>query len=166
MSTLPFIAGLLSVLVGAVVPLLKEIVRNLRKKSKGEKFFGSPFGKAVLKALDLDRTPDSPELLFTELSEASKKMDGVVSRIQEYTQMREAAVTKLEMQLGQLTQQEGQLRKTIEQLQQVPLPAAEYFASLVTKGEKGSALRDYVLFTSGVVVSAIVTIILKRFGLA
>ena len=70
------------------------------------------------------------------------------------------------MQLGDLTQQEGQLRKTIQELQQVPLPAAEYFASLVNKGEKSSALRDYVLFTAGVVVSAVVTVVLKHFGLA
>jgi len=163
---MPFIAGLLSALIGAVVPLVKEIIGDLRKKSKGEKFFASRVGKAVLKALDLDKAPDSPELLFAELSETSQKMDGIVSRIQQYTKMRELAVTKLETQLGQLAQQEHQLRESVEQLQQVPLPAAEYFASLVNEREKSSALRDYVLFTAGVVVSAIVTIILKHFGLA
>jgi len=75
-------------------------------------------------------------------------------------------VTKLEAQLSQLTQEEGELRKRIEGLQQVPLPAAEYFATLVNKGEKSSALRDYILFTAGVVVSAIVAVVLKHFGLA
>ncbi len=43
---------------------------------------------------------------------------------------------------------------------------AEYFATLVNKGEKSSALRDYILFTAGVVVSAIVAVVLKHFGLA
>jgi hypothetical protein len=105
-------------------------------------------------------------LLFAELSEASKKMDGVVSRIQEFTKMRESAVLKLETQLSTLSAQEGELRKTIQQLQQVPLPAAEYFARLVNKGEKSSALRDYVLFFAGVVVSTIVAIVLKHFGMA
>ncbi len=80
--------------------------------------------------------------------------------------MRESAVAKLETQLGKLSQEEGQLRKTIEELQQVPLPAAEYFASLVNKDNKRGTLRDYVLFVAGVVVSAIVTIALKHFGLA
>jgi L-lysine 2,3-aminomutase len=93
-------------------------------------------------------------------------MDGIVARIQEYTKVREQSVTKLEEQLGLLTQQEEELRQRIEKLKDVPLPAAEYFASLVNKGEKSSALRDYVLFAAGVVVTAGVTILLKHFGLA
>jgi hypothetical protein len=166
MFSLTLLAGVVSALLGALFPLLREAIGALRRKSKGEKFFSSPIGKGLLQTLDLDKEPDGPELLFTELSETSKKMDSIVSRIQEYTKVREVAVTKLEEQLGELTQQEGQLRKTIEELQHVPLPAAEYFASLVNKGEKSRALRDYVLFTAGVVVSAVVTVVLKHFGLA
>lgn len=48
----------------------------------------------------------------------------------------------------------------------VPLPVADYFASMVSKGEKSSAIRDYGLFTAGVVVSEIVGIVLKHFGWA
>lgn len=160
------LAVLLSALVGAVIPLMKELVRDLRKKGKAQEFFASSFGKAVLKALDLDKPKDTPETLFKDLSEASSKMDGIVARIQEYTKGREQSVTKLESQLGLLTQQEEELRKRIEGLKQVPLPAAEYFATLVNKGEKSSAFRDYILFTAGVVVSAVVAVLLKHFGLA
>ncbi len=77
-----------------------------------------------LKGLDLDRPKDSPEILFNELTEASRKMDGIVARIQEYTRGCQVSVTKLEAQLSQLTQEEGELRKRIEGLQQVPLPAS------------------------------------------
>jgi hypothetical protein len=160
------LAALLSALIGAVIPLMKELVRDLRKKGKAQEFFASSFGKAVLKALDLDKPKDTPETLFKDLSEASSKMDGIVARIQEYTKGREQSVTKLESQLGLLTQQEEELRKRIEGLKQVPLPAAEYFATLVNKGEKSSAFRDYILFTAGVVVSAVVAVLLKHFGLA
>ena len=61
-----------------------------------------------LKGLDLDRSKDSPEILFNELTEASRKMDGIVARIQEYTRGRQVSVTKLEAQLSQLTQEEGE----------------------------------------------------------
>jgi len=58
-----------------------------------------------LKGLDLDRSKDSPEILFNELTEASRKMDGIVARIQEYTRGCQVPVTKLEAQLSQLTQE-------------------------------------------------------------
>jgi hypothetical protein len=162
----PIIATFVSLLVGSLLPLLREIVKDLRKNSKGDRLFESPIGRIVLRALNLDKAPDSPELLFAELSETSGRMDKIVSRIQAYTKMRESAVAKLETQLGQLSQEEGQVRKTIDELQHVPLPAAEYFASLVNRDSKRGALRDYVLFVAGVVVSGIVTIALKHFGLA
>lgn len=159
-------AAIVSLLVGAAVPLLREIIQHLRKNPKHERLFDSSVGRATLKALGLDKTPDSPESLFAELSVASERMDGIVSRIQDYTKARESAVAKLESQLGQLSQEEGQLRKTIEELRQVPLPAAEYFASLISEDNKRGTLRNYVLFIAGVVVSAIVTIVLKHFGWA
>ena len=108
---------------------------------------------------------DTPETLFKDLSETSTKMDGIVARIQEYTRGRELSVAKLESQLGLLTQREEELRDRIKKLKDVPLPAAEYFASLVNRGERSSAFRDYILFTAGVVVSAGVAILLKHFGL-
>jgi hypothetical protein len=73
---------------------------------------------------------------------------------------------KLEGDLGVLSQQEQALQQRIEGLKNVPLPAAEYFASLVHRGEQRSALRDYALFTLGVLVSAGVTVVLRRLGLA
>ena len=71
-----------------------------------------------------------------ELSTASREMDEIVNRIREYTRGRELAVAELESQLGALTQQEQELRRRVEGLQKVPLPAAEYFAQLVSREEK------------------------------
>jgi hypothetical protein len=166
MTLAPLLVAIFSTLVGALLPSLKELVRDLRKRSRGDEFFKSTVGQALLKALGFDEQPDSPATLFAELGEASKKMDAIVSRIQEYTRARETAVTKLESELGVLTEQEMELRKRIEGLQRVPLPAAEYFVSLISKGEKNSAWRDYILFTAGVIVSALVGIVLKHLGLA
>ena len=109
MLSIEFLAVLLSSVAGAIFPLLKELVKDLRRKSKGSRFFESPFGKALLKALDLDKPKDTPDTLFKELGDTSRKMDAIVARIQEYTSGREQSVTKLEAQLGLLTQQEEEL---------------------------------------------------------
>jgi hypothetical protein len=51
-------------------------------------------------------------------------------------------------------------------LQNVPLPVAQEFAKLVAPAEKKSARRDYLLFVSGVVVTTVITVILKKlFGI-
>ena len=131
-----------------------------------KQFFSSNFGQRLAKLLDVEEAPNSPDQLFRELSAASKNMDAVVARIQQFTRGREEAVRKLEHDLGMLVSEEQQLQKRISELRDVPLPAVEYFATLVSKGERRSAFRDYGLFTAGVIVSAVVTIVLKHFGLA
>lgn len=165
MFQIEIVAALLSAFAGGLFPLTKMAVRVMQGNPHGAQFFASSFGKALLAALGLGVTAESPNQLFAELSQASQKLDGVTSRIQAYTKMRESAVSELEAKLEKLSAQEGQLKATIEQLQQVPLPAAEHFAELVKKEEKGSALRDYILFISGVIVSAIISIALKHFGI-
>jgi cell division protein FtsB len=93
-------------------------------------------------------------------------MDSIVRQVQEYTRGRELVVAKLESQLGLLSQQEQELKQRIESLRNVPLPAAELFAQMISRDEKRSARRDYFLFLLGVLVSAGVGIILKRLGWA
>jgi len=100
------------------------------------------------------------------LSSASEKMDSIVRQVQEYTKGREQAVSKLESELGLLSQQEEELKQRIEGLRNVPLPAAEYFAQLVRKGERRSAFRDYILFLLGVIVTAGVGVLLRKLGWA
>ena len=159
------IVPLISALLGTLLPLLRTLTSSYIETPSGKNFFESEAGKVLADILGI-KTKDAPSSLFRELAETSSKMDGIVSRIQEYTKDRQEAVLKLEGQLGVLTEQESTLRKNIEDLQQVPLPAAEYFASVISKGEKSSALRDYLLFFAGVVVSVIVAIVLKHFNLA
>lgn len=155
---------LISVILGALLPLLKKLARALRDDPKSSHWFSSAFGKEVLEILGLNKPVDAPEALFDELHQASQKMDSAISKIQEYTRMREVAIVELETKMGQLTGQETELRRKIDTLRRTPLPAAEYFASMVGEQEKSSALRDYILFAAGVVVSAIVAIVVKHFG--
>jgi hypothetical protein len=161
------IVGILSAAIGALFPALRELLAILIKRGLGARFFREDrIGQRIVQAVGLEQSIRGPESLFKALSASSLKMDGIVKQIQEYTHGRELAVTKLESQLGLLSQQEEELKQRIQGLQNVPLPAAEYFAQLVTKGEKRSALRDYVLFLLGVLVSAGVGVLLRKLGWA
>ena len=93
-------------------------------------------------------------------------MNSTVAAITKFTAERQATVEKLEEQISSLSLQEEELKRRIEGLKNVPLPAAEYFAQMLENGERKSALRDYGLFLAGVIVSAIVGVILKLGGLA
>jgi hypothetical protein len=44
------------------------------------------------------------------------------------------------------------MKKCVQDLQATPIPVAEDFAELISRGERRNALRDYVLFGLGVVV--------------
>jgi len=162
---LEIVASICAALLGALFPIIKDLVRDLRKNRAAEQFFSTRLGAVVLAVLGLAAVADSPKQMFTELGEASQRLDQIVAQIQDYTRMRESAVAELETKLESLSSQEGQLRKTIEQLQAVLLPAADRFAELIKKEEKGSALRDYALFVAGVAVNPIVSIILKHYGI-
>jgi hypothetical protein len=156
-------------LLGAIQPLLKLAVEaTFKNNPAARRYFDSSFGKVVLRALGVEQTaqPAGVKDLFAELTKTSAAMDRIVADIGGFTRDREAAVTRLEGDLETLSRREVELKARIEGLEKVPLPAAEYFAKLVEKTEKRSAKRDYLLFLSGVVVSALLAIILKKaFGL-
>jgi len=162
---LKLLVPILAAAVGILVPLVQDLVGRLIKSGVGDKFFReTSAGRQIVKALGLERNLTGPEALFKELSAASQKMDVIVKQIQEYTQGREEAVAELESQLGALSQQEQEMKQRIQGLQNVPLAAAEYFAQLVDKRERRSALRDYVLFLIGVVVTSGVEVLLRKMG--
>lgn len=128
--------AVLSALIGTPVPLAKEIIRALQRSHKSDQFFSTRLGKALLDAFGLAATTETPNQLFAELSETSEKLDRIVARIQDFTKVRESAVSELEAKLVELSAQEGKLRTTIEQLENIPLPAAERFAEMVKKEER------------------------------
>ena len=161
------IAVLVSALVGIIAPGLKVLIADLLKKGVGENFFRENLaGRLIVNILGIKASVQAPESLFTELSLASSKMDEIVKQVQEYTRGREQAVAELQSRLGSLSEQEQELKQRIHSLKDVPLPAAEYFANLIERREKRSALRDYVLFLVGVVVSTVVAVLLRKFGWA
>jgi septal ring factor EnvC (AmiA/AmiB activator) len=98
--------------------------------------------------------------LTQELTQASSEVDSLLAELAQVARDRENTVQELGNHLAELEQKEAQLQKRIEELQGIPIPAADHFARLVQSGEKRSAWRDYILFGAGVVVSIIVSLII------
>jgi len=97
--------------------------------------------------------------LTWNLRQASMEVDSVLSELAEVARNRETAVSMLEEQLKDLESKEKTLQQRIEHLKGVPLPVAEYFAKLTEAGERRSARRDYMLFSAGVLVSTVISIL-------
>jgi DNA repair ATPase RecN len=95
------------------------------------------------------------------LTDATARIDELLAELRRVAAVREAEVKNLENGLKSMQEKEQALRNRIDHLKNLPLPVAEHFAELTESGEKRSAIRDYVLFGAGVVVSTIVSIILE-----
>ena len=102
--------------------------------------------------------------LTQSLVQASADVDRILQEINDVSQERETAVVGLEKKLDTLVEREKHLQERIKTLENIPIQAADYFASIVEKGEKRSAWRDYTLFGLGVLVSTVIAIILKLVG--
>jgi septal ring factor EnvC (AmiA/AmiB activator) len=103
--------------------------------------------------------------LSGNLADASREVDAVLSELTSVAKAREEAVSRLEEELMALEQREQSLQQSIKQLENVPLPVVDRFAELTATGERRSARRDYILFASGVIVSTIIAIALRFFGI-
>lgn len=103
--------------------------------------------------------------LLASLSKASEEVEAVLMELGQVAKERQEAVQKLENDLRALKTRENELQEVIQTLEKVPIPVAKYLADAASAGERRSARRDYILFGLGVVVSTIVTIILRALGL-
>jgi chromosome segregation ATPase len=103
--------------------------------------------------------------LTKSLESASSRVDEILREMSEVVRGRQSSVEALEGQLATLSQKEAELKSRIESLSRIPIPAAEHFAALVSKGERRAALRDYALFGAGVLVSTAISIALRIAGI-
>jgi hypothetical protein len=165
MDVIELLAIAITAFLGALPALIKLGLETLFRTSPH--LFDSRVGKLILRISRVNGPAASTgsRSLLLELKKAATEMDRIVDEIGRYTEERQSTVVKLENDLDALSRREQELKERIDGLQKVPLPAAEYFAKLVEKTEKRSVTRDYSLFLLGVVLSGIVVVILKKFGL-
>lgn len=126
----------------------------------------SPVVQARIRAI-LKKPPQQPKKSYSErlhrltesLRTSSQEVDAILHELAEVAKERQEAAFRLESQLSQLQTREQKLQERVQALEKLPLPVAEYFATLTAAGEKRSAMRDYLLFGAGVVVSTLLSIV-------
>lgn len=133
-------------LLGGLLPFLERLVR--RQFRANEESYAEKLSR-----------------LTSGLVKASSEVDGLLKELAVVAKQRAEAAEQLDGELKRLEAHEQELKKNVAELRAVPIPVAEHFAALVSKGERRSAWRDYILFGAGVVVSTLVAIILKLAGL-
>ena len=122
----------------------------------------------LIRALLGRPTPQKPyserlAQLTESLTKASREVDAVLLELAQVSKDRAEAVIQLEADLNTMEGREKELKERIETLEQTPLAVAEHFAKLVAPGERRSAMRDYLLFGAGVVVSTVIGIVIRIF---
>ncbi len=162
---LEIIAALVATLVGGLLPLTKKIVENYLKHS-GKSAKHSKFNEALSRIFDVkideNRTyKERLEHTLTVLKNAFSEVDKATVEFTQLMKEKEKNIDLIEARLSELSTEEKHLKNKVETLQQVPLEALSHFEEILNKGDKRSAVRDYMLFISGIVVSVIVTLILK-----
>jgi vacuolar-type H+-ATPase subunit D/Vma8 len=157
------VVPLIAAALGALGSVVKDILKQWANHSPST--FASETGQVVLKVFGVKpKQVNETANLLSELSKTSAQMDTIIAEIGKLTEERQSKMLKLENDVTLLSQREQEIKARIEGLEKVPLPAAEYFAKLVEKTEKKSQIRDYVLFLSGVIVTAVVAVVLKKLG--
>ena len=146
------VSGLLTLVAGALSLITTYLAfsrgRRQRQRELAERGLVSHYGDRV-------------QELSKELKRASAEFDAVLQEMTEVSQDRGQVLERLESRLNQMKEREKEMQDRIQALEGVPLPAMEYFLQAMEKGERRSALRDYLLFGAGVVVSTFVALILS-----
>jgi len=160
------IAGIAIVVLTSLFPQALERLRAT--------FFA---GLRILLGIPPAKERPGPKPLYSErvsqlsasLIKASSEVDCILQEMVQVSQERATAISSLEQQLTELSEEEKELRAKIESLEKTPVPVADYFATLIEGGEKRERRRDYLLFGLGLVasfpISIIVAIVLHLIGL-
>ncbi|MDF0665307.1 MAG: hypothetical protein P0119_04435 [Nitrospira sp.] len=146
---IPTILGATASLLGAALAsteLIQRLVRILLKREEPQK----PYSERLAE-------------LTENLSKASREVDAVLAELAQVAKDRAQAAQQLETDLATMSGREKELKERIDALEKTPLAVAEHFVKLVAPGEKKSAMRDYLLFGAGVVVSTAIGIAIQVF---
>lgn len=167
---LEILAALTSLALGAFRPLISKVIEPyLRKKYEEKPDSLSARNLAKIFSIELGPSTAIPyaERINRTLESLKKASDEMTSATHEFNDImneKQATISLLENKLTELSGKENELKTKIETLQQVPIEALSYFEGVLNRDGKRSAYRDYILFGAGVIVSIIVTIVLKKLG--
>lgn len=159
------LASLIAASLGAIFPLTKNIIKSYLEISikEGRK---TKFNDYVAKLFDIEVEEHKTykvrlEETLTVLKSAFAEVDKATIEFTELMKEKEKSIDILEKRLSDLSNEEITLKSKVETLQKVPIEALTHFEEILSKGDKRSAFRDYLLFFSGIIASVIVTLVLK-----
>lgn len=92
-------------------------------------------------------------------TEAFAELDKIRCELDELESKRVAKLKSLE----ELEHVVNNRQELLDSLKNVSFPVVTHFLEEARKGEKKSAMRDYVLFVLGIVLGIFINLILKRF---
>jgi hypothetical protein len=147
-------SGNFAILIGALVPVLGAAIVFLYLRWRRERTRGGAPAAA--------NYPERLKELSSELARASSEVEHVLEEMAIVSRSRNEAFANLEQRVRDLAQHERDLQMRVETLKSISLPAAEYFLQ-ASEPAKPKLLHDYVLFGAGVILSAIITLVVKLF---
>jgi chromosome segregation ATPase len=145
------LAALGAAMLSLIVFAITSEARRRRRKERELTYRGSGYGDRIVRLAD-------------QLNQSSQEVNDLFRELTEVASQRQSAITRLQGEVKTLEGQERELAHKVKALKDVPLPVAEHFAELVGRVEKRSARRDYLLFSAGVLVTTLIAILLKYFG--
>lgn len=135
---------LITILIGVVFFIVESRLISRRAREAGSK----PTSTG-----DLAR-------LVKGLNKTSNELDKILAQIVEVAQDRAEAATKLQAEMKKLEEAEEEYLVRIEILKNEPLRVMSDLLNELQPNQIRTPRRDFVLFTAGVVLSAIVSILL------
>jgi len=149
----------LDILASVVAALLSLLGASLAATQTIQKLLRATLGRKEPEKPYSERLSELTE----SLSRASREVDAVLVELAPVAKDRAQAVQQLEADLATMEGREKELKDRIDALEKTPLAVAEHFAKLVAPGERRSAMRDYLLFGTGVVVSTVIGVVIQVF---
>lgn len=103
--------------------------------------------------------------LVNDLNQTSNELDNILAEVVQVAQGRAEAATKLQAEIDRLERAEEEYLVRIETLKNEPLRVINDLLNELQPNQIRTPRRDFLLFVSGGLVSAIVSILLGLLGL-
>ena len=139
---LTIFAGLIALAIGKILSIFYKIILQNSSVNESTINFSRRLGN-----------------LTNDLKNASSEIDKILIELSQVANNKQDTINKLESDLSLLEYRENELKKNIHSFMHSPLQTKEHFKMIFRSFEKRSTIRDYVLFTVGVILTTLISII-------
>jgi archaellum component FlaC len=151
MIDISVVAGIIAVVAAVIVELIS--VYSFRKK----------------RAARREVTPgERIQQSISKLNSVTQEIDAIIQDIVRDIKSRQTVLEDLKTRHQTLSQEEAELSKRVKILKDLPLEVAKYFQQIseqtLQQMEKKRARRDILMFVLGIVVTTVIAILLRFFG--